>query len=1089
MIVGQPGSGKSSVLARVALGLEREEIADGVAFHGAGSTHEEFLRSLAAWGGYEGEASSDSILDVIAELSPTSSGGLVVAYDGLDEAAGETHRREIANTLGELATLEEVRVVVATRPLSAGDRYAPGALLPTLGVRSPDSDALVDLDTDRYFDPVGFREHVAALLAQEGVERPLPPTAAWNRYRADPELCARLATVIAARADRNYLVAALAAVPLSKEAHAVDTDDAHFDAKSIPSGVGEALTKYLDQLPEGSRSRTRGVLTALAYARGNGIDDRLWLQFSNALGYSATPADLDELRQSGIADYLLERTTDVIGRVTRLFHQALADELLAVRDRLTDERLLLGDVIKGVAGWETAPQYLKQHAAQHAAAAGQLASLLDDTDYVIEADYTRLLPLLATDHAAQATPVGVVLRQVGRRASALPAGRRRTLLALTAAHLRFHQLGTRLAAADHDSNSFLVRWAHRLGSPHREITGHTGRVLAVAIGQLGDREVIVSASEDQTVRVWDAASGEPIGEPLTGHTGSVKAVAIGRLGDREVIVSASEDQTVRVWDAASGEPIGEPLTGHTDTVSAVAIGRVDNREVIVSGGWDETVRVWDAASGEPLGEPLTGHTDVVDAVAIGRVSDREVIVSGGWDRTLRVWDAASGESIGEPLTGHTARVLAVAIGRVSDREVIVSGGWDETVRVWDAASGGPRGEPLTGHTARVLAVAIGRLSDHEVIVSGGRDRSLRLWDAPSGEPLGEPLTGHTDGVEAVAIGRVGDRDVIVSGGRDKTVRVWDAARGEPLGEPVAGQTGHTGRVKTVAIGRVGDREVIISGGRDKTVRVWDAASGEPLGEPLTGHTDVVEAVAIGRVGDREVIVSGGWDKTVRVWDAASGEPLGEPLTGHTDGVEAVAIGRVGDREVIVSGGWDRTVRVWDAASGEPLGEPLTGHPGRVSAVAIGRAGDHEVIVSGGWDRTVRVWDAASGGPRGEPLTGHTSWVLAVAIGRVGDREVIVSGGRDKTLRVWDAASGEPLGEPLTGHTDVVEAVAVGRLGDREVIVSAGEDQMVRVWDAARSCTDIVDLLGTASAGALSQGGVLAVGVGTALCVFAGSPPS
>ena len=56
------------------------------------------------------------------------------------------------------------------------------------------------------------------------------------------------------------------------------------------------------------------------------------------------------------------------------------------------------------------------------------------------------------------------------------------------------------------------------------------------------------------MRVWDAATGQPRGEPLTGHTGKVEAVAIGRIGDRDIIVSGSWDHTVRMWDAATGQP-------------------------------------------------------------------------------------------------------------------------------------------------------------------------------------------------------------------------------------------------------------------------------------------------------------------------------------------------------------------------------------------------------------------------------------------------------------------------------------------------------------------------------------------------------
>ena len=76
--------------------------------------------------------------------------------------------------------------------------------------------------------------------------------------------------------------------------------------------------------------------------------------------------------------------------------------------------------------------------------------------------------------------------------------------------------------------------------------------------------------------------------------------------DGKRIVSGSCDNTVRLWDAATGQPIGQPLTGHTDTVSSVAFSPDGKR--IASGSADDTVRLWDAATGQPVGPPLTGHT-------------------------------------------------------------------------------------------------------------------------------------------------------------------------------------------------------------------------------------------------------------------------------------------------------------------------------------------------------------------------------------------------------------------------------------------------------------------------------------------------
>ena len=57
------------------------------------------------------------------------------------------------------------------------------------------------------------------------------------------------------------------------------------------------------------------------------------------------------------------------------------------------------------------------------------------------------------------------------------------------------------------------------------------------------------------MRIWDAATGRPIGKPLTGHTNWVNAVAIGAAGDRAIIASAGSDRTVRIWDATTGRPI------------------------------------------------------------------------------------------------------------------------------------------------------------------------------------------------------------------------------------------------------------------------------------------------------------------------------------------------------------------------------------------------------------------------------------------------------------------------------------------------------------------------------------------------------
>ncbi|HTH86991.1 TIR domain-containing protein [Mycobacterium sp.] len=504
-----------------------------------------------------------------------------------------------------------------------------------------------------------------------------------------------------------------------------------------------------------------------------------------------------------------------------------------------------------------------------------------------------------------------------------------------------------------------------------KIVEAASRVFALAVSPDGHR--IVSAGDDKTVRLWDADTGQPVGQPLTGHTDTVSEVAFSPDGHR--IVSGSRDKTLRLWDAGTGKPIGQPLTGHSNAVYSVAFSPDGHR--IASGSADTTVRLWDPDTGKPIGEPLTGHTDTVYSVAFS--PDGRRIASGSADTTVSLWDAETGNPVGEPLTGHQDVVNGVVFSPDGTR--IISGSSDRTVRVW----GVDVGRPITGHADGVWSVAFS--PDGRLVVSGSVDKTLRVWDADTGHPVGPPLIGHMEAVDSVAVSPDGHR--IASGSADKTVRLWDADTGKPIGQPL---TGHTDTVYSVAFSPDGHR--IVSGSRDKTLRVWDADTGHPVGPPLTGHTAWVSSVAVSPDGRR--IASGSADKTVRLWDADTGKPIGQPLTGHTDTVLSVAFSPDGTR--VVSGSIDKTLRVWDAATGHLVGQPLAGHSNAVYSVAFSPDGRH--IASGSSDTTVRLWDADTGEPIGDPLTGHTDAVESVAFDPDGKR--IVSGAADKTLRLWPA---------------------------------------------------------------------------------------
>jgi hypothetical protein len=506
-----------------------------------------------------------------------------------------------------------------------------------------------------------------------------------------------VAARIAQLAERNFLVAGLIA-----RAHGL-YDEVAVDPESLafPPEVEDALAAYLARVGGVGGVPAGDLLAALAHAEDPGLPLSLWALAVRALtGRGIGEGRLGGFAAASAAAFLVETSAAGGQPVFRLFHQALADALLAARARARRAEADGAALVRAFlahgrrVGWRDAPAYLLRSLPGHAVQAGAVDELLAEDEFLLAADLRRLIP--AAEHAAGpgARRRARLLRLTPRALTASPPER----AALFSVTETLEGLGTAFRARPAPYHGV---WANTRPRVERGVLeGHTGWVLAVCPVQAGGRSLLASAGDDGTVRLWDPATGEP-GAVLHGHTGRVTAACPVQAGGRSLLASAGTDGTVRLWDPATGEA-GPVLHGHTGWVTAVCPVQAGGRSLLASGGTDGTVRLWDPATGEP-GVILRGHLgDGVRAVCPVQAGGRSLLASAGVHGTVRLWDPATGEP-GVILRGHTGVVSAVCPVQAGGRSLLASGGHDRIVRLWDPTTGFSRDTIPVHHEAAALS--------------------------------------------------------------------------------------------------------------------------------------------------------------------------------------------------------------------------------------------------------------------------------------------------------------------------------------------------------------------------------------------------
>jgi WD40 repeat protein len=574
------------------------------------------------------------------------------------------------------------------------------------------------------------------------------------------------------------------------------------------------------------------------------------------------------------------------------------------------------------------------------------------------------------------------------------------------------------------------------------------------------------------------------------HGGTISSFALSP--DDRILVTASSDHTVRLWDVATGREVRR-LVGYDAAFSA------DGKLLATRDGTGNSVHLWDAATGKELRNLQDPRWWVLGCLALS--ADGKMVAAGVGEHRIAVWDCGTGRLLHHLDGGEKGLDFPVHIAFSPDGRLLASGGLEQTIYLWDMKTGKEQrrftGQPsprpnekreLNPYPGLVCAVAFS--PEGRLLASSALKSPVRLWDVVSGKEV-RSLKGDWFG--AVALAFSADGKMLATGEVHGVVRVWETATGREVCRIQA----HKAGVYNLVFFHDG-KSLATSG--DGTIRLWEIRSGAEI-TPDRGHSTGIVSSFLS--ADGRTLITGGTDGGIRWWDVATGEELRRLacLTGSPSGVRGLDLSPDGsiaayqtvkpvneEGEVeIATELWDLTARkkrlsrpdwdglqfspdgktfftsLWDEGAGFILSwDTLTGK--KLRTVAKTRNFEHISLLSAdgkllaglsdGKEKFIYVRDTATGKelcrvpaiPDCNPnlAISPDNKFLAVADGPYGLSDDCI---RHKHIHLWDIATGKEINQ--FGRTTRGYGTATFS-GDGKTLATAGEDNQIRLWETATS---------------------------------------
>ena len=383
------------------------------------------------------------------------------------------------------------------------------------------------------------------------------------------------------------------------------------------------------------------------------------------------------------------------------------------------------------------------------------------------------------------------------------------------------------------------------GSQVAVLSGHTREVSCLTLSL--DGKLLVSGSDDWTVKLWDVQTGGVI-NTFHGHTNIVLSTSISP--DSTMIASGSVDSTIHLWDVQTRECL--QIIEQQARVNHVIFSPADPQHLISIS--EKQVWKWDI-NGHQISPPY-GQSCVVfssDGTKFVSCQGGAVVVQNSDSQTIVAKFHTTAGDIYYCSFSPNGRLMAIAV--------------NSTICVWDITSSDPCIiETFVGHTKNISCLAF---SSHSSLISSSGDNSIKFWQigtSPSDPAMIDLQSTSLVLAPIMSITLQTKDGIVISCDGDGVVRTWGILTGlNNLSFQTPAKDYHNGDVRLV------DSRLIFVWQVDREVHIWDVEKGE-----------LIQMVNIPDGNVEDVRISGDGSKvfclhytSIQAWSTWTGEAMGE----------------------------------------------------------------------------------------------------------------------------------------------------------------------------------------------------------------------